>query len=373
MQQSITQFNQELQTFLVQSLQSIKTATTGHYYYLLSIYNNLNNKNSPHQLMNELALSLMLSNDLLANGWKQIRSPLTINDNGCGGNWWEFERNQTKLEIVVGDTYKGTNPNWVITDHINLVHPTNTISFLPEIYGLHENVVTHQYNNQLPTKLFNCFMSAATSYRQYCFYELVRRNLLQDGAISYLLNSQQDPVNNRDSCLSRYQALKHDPLNDIFDHEHDLMIDQVPFKNFTTTLEQAIADSKISLVIETDCHDQHEIFLTEKTFRALLMPRPCFLFVPGYKTGVVKYLRRLGFDMYDDIIDHSYDNEEHPVYRLTNILEQIENFRCFEYTPEILINFKLRADRNLELVRQLRNNLPQRYQTVLNQIQQIEY
>lgn len=269
MQKSITQFNKELLTFHKRLLQIIKTTPAGHYQYLLSIYDSLNNENLPHQLMNEFALTLMLSDNLLSYGWKQIRSPLIIDDNGLGGNWWKFERNQKKLEIVVGDTYKGTNPDWVITDHINFVHQTNTISFLPEIYGLHENVIDHQYNNQLPTKLFNCFMSAATSYRQYCFYELVRRNLLQDGAISYLLNSQQDPVNNRDSCLLRYQALKHDPLNDIFDHEHDLMIDQVPFKNFNTTLEQAINDSKISLVIETDCHDQQEIFLTEKTFRAL--------------------------------------------------------------------------------------------------------
>jgi len=46
-------------------------------------------------------------------------------------------------------------------------------------------------------------------------------------------------------------------------------------------------------------------FITEKTFKAFaLMQFPIWMAVPG----LVAQIRNLGFDLFDDIIDHSYDN-----------------------------------------------------------------
>jgi hypothetical protein len=149
------------------------------------------------------------------------------------------------------------------------------------------------------------------------------------------------------------------------------MAGRIPFKNFESSLEQAIIDSKISLVVETSSDSGQGIFLTEKTFRSLMMPRPFYLYVAGYKTGAVESLRRIGFDVYDDIVDHSYDSIVCSTQRLLAILEQIEKFRQFEYTPKILLDFESRARYNLQLIKQLRANLPQKYQTVISQLKAI--
>jgi hypothetical protein len=340
--------------------------------YLRTIYNNLDDSNRSHQLVSELAFTLMLANDLVADGWTQTRSPLSRHYAIDGGNWWIFNKNQRKLEIIIGDPYKGTDPDLIITDHCSFNRSANKIFNVgPELFGLHENSVANAYHNRTPKKLFNCFMSTANVTRQLCFYELIRKNLINDGAVSYLLNDQLDPVNTNESRVARYQEIKQDPLVDIFDHEHQLMLDQIPFKNFDSSLEQAIADSKISLVVETMSWSDQEMFLTEKTFRAVLMPRPFCVYVTGRQSGAVEYLRNLGFDVYDDIVDHSYDSISDPIQRLLAILEQVEKFRSFNYTEDNLLDFDSRAWKNLQIIKQLRANLPQKYCALLSELKAI--
>jgi len=58
----------------------------------------------------------------------------------------------------------------------------------------------------------------------------------------------------------------------------------------------------IDLVTETEGEIQ---FNTEKPLNSFLSLQ--FPIIFGYK-GIVEYYRKLGFDMFDDIIDHSYDN-----------------------------------------------------------------
>lgn len=359
---------------VISSMASNKLSSTvnSHFVYLSSIYKNLNDNKCPHQLVGEIALSMMLSNDLrIARGWKLIRSPLGEYVDVQGGNWWILHKGQSKLEIILGDPYHGTDPDLVVTDHVQFEQAATLFNLGPEIFGLHENSVEFQYQNRMPTRLFNCFMSGANVSRQYCFYQLVRKNLIKDGAVSYLVNDQKDPENSNDSRLKRYHKIKQDPLVEIFDHEHNFMAGRIPFKNFESSLEQAIIDSKISLVVETSSDSGQGIFLTEKTFRSLMMPRPFYLYVTGYKTGAVESLRRIGFDVYDDIVDHSYDSIVCSTQRLLAILEQIEKFRQFEYTPKILLDFESRARYNLQLIKQLRANLPQKYQTVISQLKAI--
>ena len=353
--------------------QQLDPKMRNHVAYLTTIYDNLDDSTKQHQLVSEMAFTAMLTKELLANGWTQLRSPFT--DNGTTdivSHWYIFGKNQRKLEIVVGDPYRGTDPDLVITDHCSFNRGANKIFNVgPELFGLHENSVAATYQNCMPTKLFNCFMSAGNVTRQLCFYELVRKNLINHGAVSYLLNDQYDPVNTNESRIKRYHEIKQDPLVDIFDHEHKLMVDQIPFKNFDSSLEQAIADSKVSLVVETMSLSDHEMFLTEKTFRALLMPRPFCLYVTGQQAGAVEYLRQVGFDVYDDIVDHSYDSISDPIQRLLAILEQIEKFRSFDYTLDILNDFDSRAWKNLQIIKQLRANLPQRYHTLLSELKTI--
>jgi hypothetical protein len=58
------------------------------------------------------------------------------------------------------------------------------------------------------------------------------------------------------------------------------------------------------LVIETYAGDV-SIAFSEKIFRALVTPAPWAVFSAKHAVG---YLKTLGFDVLDDVVDHSYDS-----------------------------------------------------------------
>lgn len=62
-------------------------------------------------------------------------------------------------------------------------------------------------------------------------------------------------------------------------------------------------------------------FITEKTGKAFALCQfPLMISVPN----TVEKLRQLGFDLFDDIIDHSYDNEHDPFIRVKMVCDQLE-------------------------------------------------
>jgi hypothetical protein len=83
----------------------------------------------------------------------------------------------------------------------------------------------------------------------------------------------------------------------------------------------------VNLVHETSF--EHDInprtwnvpFITEKSTKPFIWGQ-----VPIYNmmAGSIKYIRELGFDLFDDIIDHSYDNELDPMTRIKLVIDQLE-------------------------------------------------
>ncbi len=62
-------------------------------------------------------------------------------------------------------------------------------------------------------------------------------------------------------------------------------------------------------------------FLTEKTEKCFLLKQlPIWI---GAR-GQAEMARDLGFDLFDDLIDHSYDVEQNPILRLTMAIDQLE-------------------------------------------------
>jgi hypothetical protein len=92
------------------------------------------------------------------------------------------------------------------------------------------------------------------------------------------------------------------------------------------------------------------IFLTEKTFKAFgLRQIPIWFAVPGF----VAEVRKLGFDLFDDIVDHSYDCIEDEHLRFTQVFDQIE---------------KLNAQLDLSQCQQLRDNIHHRLNNNFNML-----
>lgn len=76
--------------------------------------------------------------------------------------------------------------------------------------------------------------------------------------------------------------------------------------------------------------------LSEKTFKPLVFGQiPLFL----CHKDQLKYLREMGFDLFDDVIDHSYDHEPDPALRIIKVVDQLEKI-CRDWTLEQMQRYK---------------------------------
>ena len=97
-------------------------------------------------------------------------------------------------------------------------------------------------------------------------------------------------------------------------------------------------------------HHHTRVFITEKTVKAIAMRQlPIFNTVVGH----VHFLRGIGLDMFDDIIDHSYDNEADPDKRIQMVANEVE--RLYHSGIKFLAtipNIKYRLERNFDCFKQ---------------------
>lgn len=92
--------------------------------------------------------------------------------------------------------------------------------------------------------------------------------------------------------------------------------------------DNRITNAAINIICETSQDSSLEgpilwtmPFITEKTGKAFALCQfPLMISVPN----TVEKLRKLGFDLFDDIIDHSYDNEYDPFIRVKMVCDQLE-------------------------------------------------
>lgn len=87
--------------------------------------------------------------------------------------------------------------------------------------------------------------------------------------------------------------------------------------NFTLNLQEQYESLAVEIVSETTFR-QHGIHVTEKFLHTVYGAVFPILIAP---TGSVSYLESLGFDLFRDIVDHSYDNETDPERRMISAIE----------------------------------------------------
>jgi len=93
-------------------------------------------------------------------------------------------------------------------------------------------------------------------------------------------------------------------------------------------------------------------FLTEKTTKSFYCRQlPLFIAPAGY----VEHLRKLGFDVFDDILNHDYDKEYNILNRCNMIADYLENLITtpVEEWNKKLNNLESRFDYNIELCKKL--------------------
>lgn len=327
----------------------------------------------------EGTMAWSLKEHLESTGWKIIKcseflAPPPLGDVCDFGerydNQIDYQQSNKIITTIFGGKHllKYHTPNYVITDAITKsCSGAEYFCLAPEIHGIYKDFVVN-YQNIPPTKLFNCFISRPNFQRQSYFYDLIKRNLIDQGHISYLC---KHTFYSKESDYRLYNAYKPHDCDQQTQAIHQSWQSKLPFRNFNTDLQTAVLDSRFSLVLESNTDDSEQLFFTEKTWRAVCLPRPFFLITANTSTSGIDYLRNIGFDVYDDIVDHSYDHVRDTVAKRTAILDQLERLGQLDFTSAMLTDFERRAQHNRDVLCNLANNLGTKYQECLTWINNI--
>jgi hypothetical protein len=87
--------------------------------------------------------------------------------------------------------------------------------------------------------------------------------------------------------------------------------------------------------------------LSEKTFKPIVAGQ---LFILVAAAGAVQFLRDIGIDTFDDIIDHSYDTLVDNRLRLLAVIAQVDRLMTLDI-ESIYNQLKPRLQRNSEYIR----------------------
>ena len=86
-----------------------------------------------------------------------------------------------------------------------------------------------------------------------------------------------------------------------------------PVSNYNECLLPYLARTRLEIVTTTLFNEGKTLFPTEKELQSFY---GCNFMILNSTQGAVCYLRSLGFDMFDDVVNHNYDNINEPIQRL---------------------------------------------------------
>jgi len=101
--------------------------------------------------------------------------------------------------------------------------------------------------------------------------------------------------------------------------------------------------------INLESYLENVIFITEKTFKSLSFKRP---FISFGNKNFNYYLNKLGFELYDELFDYTFDSEEHIANRFDKFVIEIERLLQIEFDEleKIVKTLQEKIEYNYELL-----------------------
>lgn len=222
----------------------------------------------------------------------------------------------------------------VITDNHALFEPQYTICQTPSSYF---GIFSYSPKNQnfSPQRRFWLSANRFDTQRQLIFLELLRQSgglesVLKKDYINFNVwnpSGPNDTVQDLQNTFANYwDSLKESMPS--YQKYYDQAITRLPIRNHNLLIEQTGVGAFLTMVVETYA-DPVVIALSEKIFRALVTPAPWIVYAAP---GTVNYLKSLGFDVLDDIVEHSYDDTVNTVDK--------PNAKVVDYIASGFFNYK---------------------------------
>ncbi len=197
----------------------------------------------------------------------------------------------------------------------------------------------NQYLESEKKKFFLTYNKNTTkTFRIQLILWLIKNGLIDDSYVSILiknnnfnkreLDSNEIELNGLAEYYDEFDKIGFNVLDwDYPNHKNDV------FSNLKYTTKSHYADTYFNIITETS-FENNSLNLTEKSFKAFANCHP-FLIIGDMDTH--KYLQSLGFELYDELIDYSFDSMPDNQKRLNDALGQIR--KVHKLGIDSIINF----------------------------------
>lgn len=196
-------------------------------------------------------------------------------------------------DLIITDNYIGRALNCAVVP-------------LPDSwYGIYDHRPT--VLDQPDKKDYSFLINRLDANRLELLLELSKRIHLHQGVINFNCVMMHNwNLHDHDTAMHNFQRQwqdLHEHTRRHYHGEYQRLAHKMPFRNHDLGHDQAMQSVRLNLVAETYCSDD-VICFSEKIFRAMVVPCAWTLFGSRF---AVQRLRRLGFDVLDDVISHAYD------------------------------------------------------------------
>lgn len=256
------------------------------------------------------------------------------------------------IDVADKTQFESDSNHFIVTDQMvdTNKYPSKKILKLPDsVFGTY--YISEQLENSSISKEFNLFSNRANVQRQFWFYKIIENGWLDRCVTSYIGSTSRSsqPDLNPQQFVDYLHKNFFFPM---YETEYQFARENVPYQNFVESgdLRKIMIKTKLSIVIETYHERSDAITFSEKIFRALQVPRPWVL---SGATGSVSRLRSMGFDVFDDYIDHSYDSyptDQDIAQRDSNIMNQVERVMNLTVTKSIQDDWYQRYQNNCKIL-----------------------
>jgi len=229
-------------------------------------------------------------------------------------------------------------------------------------YSVLEPVLDKNFNS---TRTFICLNRQVRPHRLITLSYLLGAGYSGHGIISYLKNPHGNP-----SVLLDYVDWEFGPAHNLVREKILAGFDQLiqgngiapddfeiykggrnnNIGNFEDKLRAMYRNSFVEIVGESQ-FAAPSFFITEKTAHAFY---GCNFPIILGGCGIIAHLRDIGLDVFDDVIDHSYDVIKNPFDRIVTAIES--NRRMLtdpDYAKQSWVNCRTRFKRNVEVMRDI--------------------
>lgn len=238
-----------------------------------------------------------------------------------------LDYHNVSLKTVVGVPIdKGVNPRYRYSDLPNLIEwPTFFSNFILK-YNLEHQIYPYQHNIEI-NKHFISLNSRAHPWRCMFIDYMYKYGLFEKGYVSW---------HNIENWNYSYNFKWWKP--EIINFDDNWINNESGIKDIFRPPEQ-FKDSLFSVISESSLDT---IFVTEKTYLPIYHKRPFIIFGAP---GIHRYLASLGFKLFDEIIDYSFDSVENDERRCNLFMNQVARI-CKHDIQRLKNKLKLKIDHN---------------------------